>query len=100
MADKKKKTLTWAEMKKIVNRIPKDRLKDEVIIWTDRDDDASAFRVRSVDRLEEDYLSGEEGCIPRSVVNSLKKDDPEQWEDEFKDAHIVHQKGKRIIYAE
>lgn len=96
----KKKTMTWAEMKKIVNRIPKNRLKDEVIIWTDRDDDASAFRVRSVDRLDEDYFSGEEGCVPRSVVNELKRDDPEQWEDEFADSTIVHHKGKRIIYAE
>jgi hypothetical protein len=37
MAKKKEKTFTWADLKRVANRMSKERLKDSVLIWTDRE---------------------------------------------------------------
>lgn len=93
----KQKRFTWKDLKKIVNAIPDNRLKDDVIIWTDRDDDASGFRVKEAFPLEENYVKGEEGCFPQSELKDMKR-----FDDDFdpKDHPVLHKKGKMIIYAE
>lgn len=97
MTKKKNKKFTWGDLKRITNNIADRHLPDEVIIWTDRDDDAAAFIVKGVERLSEDYLRDDEGCSPRSVVvDNIEKDetfDPKDWP-------VVLHKGQRILYAE
>jgi len=95
------KKFTWSDLKRIANRIPKDRLKDEVIIWTDRDDDAAAFKVNGVQRLEEDYIfDQDDGCAPKSVMKELIADEKAAGTYDPDEYYLIHPKGRRILYAE
>jgi len=86
--------LTWADLKRIVNKMPESRLKDEVTIWTD---DERAYKIDCVEVLKEDYVfDGDEGCAPKSV---MKEGDPKDWKENRAEYYTVHPKGTRIINA-
>lgn len=95
MKPKEDKKFTWADLKRRANRIPKERLQDEVVIWTD---DEKAYRVSDVERLTEDYLfDGDEGCAPKSAMKDCIEDAKQTGdEDEY---YLIHPKGRRILYA-
>jgi hypothetical protein len=81
--------------------MPKNRLKDPVFIWTDRDDDASCFAVTDVEALKEDYLfDGDEATAPRSVMKEIIDNEKKEGTYQEGDFHLVHPKGRRILYAE
>jgi hypothetical protein len=88
------KNMTWADLKKIVNKMPESRLKDDVTIWTDTEE---CFKVADIEILKEDYVfDGDEGCAPKSV---MKVADPKDWKENRDEYYTVHQKGTRIINA-
>lgn len=92
MATEKK--FTWADLKRIVNKIPAARLKDSVIIWED-ERGATVTRVRI---LEEDYHEdGDTGTWPKSIMKSEIKGSTDYTADDFP---RVFKKGTRIIEAE
>lgn len=94
----RKRKFTWAALKRIANRIPEDRLKDEVIIWTD---DERALVVSCVETLKEDYLfDGDEACAPKSVMKEVIDEEKKQGTYDEGDFPVVHPKGRRILYAE
>jgi len=97
---KKKKPFTWATLKKIVSKIPNDRLNDEVIIWTGRDDDASGFIVKDVEILKEDHLQDDEGCTSKSVMKETIDEEKKAGTHDPTDYPVVLYKGQRILYAE
>lgn len=97
----KEKKFTWETLRKIANSIPEDRIKDEVIIWTDRDDDASAFAVKCVERLSEDYIfDGDEGCAPRSIMKETIEEEKAAGTYSEQEFRVILHKGQRILYAE
>ena len=88
------KNLTWADLKRIANKIPESRLKDEVTIWTD---DEQCYKIDAVEVLKEEYVfDGDEGCAPKSV---MKNADPKDWKENRDEYYTVHPKGTRIISA-
>ena len=92
------KKFTWANLKRIANRIPDNRLKDEVVIWTD---DEKGYVVKGVEVLKEDYLfDGDEASAPRSVMRDIIKEEKQAGTYEDGEYPVVHPKGRRILYAE
>lgn len=88
------KNLTWADLKRIVNKIPESRLQDEVTIWGD---DEQVFMIDNVQVLNEDYVDdGCCNCVPRSI---MRKADQEYWKENKEDHPVVYPKGTRIINA-
>jgi hypothetical protein len=94
---KTKKTFTWADLKKVTNRVPKSLLHNPVIIWAE--DGEKAFVAAGVEILKEDHLyDGDEGCAPKSVLKESIADAKLTGdEDEY---YLIHQKGTRIIYTD
>ncbi len=92
------KEFTWADLKKIVNKMPENQLAKGVTIWTDKE---QCFHITYVDILKEDYVSdGVDGCIGRSILKGTMT--KEEWKEakEFDSHYTVHEKGTRIINAE
>ena len=86
------KNLTWGDLKKIINKMPDSRLKDEITIWAD---DENCYKVDGVEVLKEDYVfDGDEGCCPRSVAKGFGANEYALLKHE-----IAHHKGTRIINA-
>lgn len=86
------KNMTWAQLKRIVNKIPISLLKEEVTIWTDYE---QRYKIDNVQVLKEDYIfDGDENSIPRSI---FKKADPEFYKESKND--VTYPKGTRIINA-
>ena len=91
---KKEHLFTWGDLKKAVNRIPDQLLKEPVRIWTD---DEQCFVISDVERLKEDYVfDGDEGVCPKSI---MKSGDPKDWEENKDEYYTVYPKGCRIINA-
>lgn len=92
---KKDEKFTWADLKKIVNKMPASALKREVVGWKEE----SGVVVTGVMILKEDYLyDGDEGCAPRSTLqDAIAEAKKDGWEDEY---HVVHPKGTRILDVE
>ncbi len=101
---KKKKTqvvkFTWADMKRIVNRIPDNILKEQIIIWPD-DNDEKGYKISCIEVLKEEYVhDGDAAACPKSIMkNSISKD---EWDEGVKDGdyYTIFPKGMRIIIAE
>jgi hypothetical protein len=92
----KQKDFTWADMKRMVNRMPPELLKLKVYIWPN--DEETALVVTGIERLKEDYVhDGDVGCCPKSII---KSGDPIVWEENKDEYYLVHPKGTRIINAE
>lgn len=92
---KKEKVFTWADLKRAVNKMPENRLKDPVVIWND---DETCYQVTDVEVLNEDYRhDGDEGVIPNSVM----KENYDDYKQGIKDGdyNVVYPKGTRIINA-
>ena len=93
---KKEKDFTWADMKRVVNRMPPDLLKLKVYIWPDEEE--RALVVTGINRLREDYVyDGDVACCPKSI---MKAGDPQDWKEKKDEYYVVHPKGTRIINAE
>lgn len=89
------KKFTWADLKKVVNRMPADALSRDVTIWTE---DERCYTVTNVERLKEDYVDdGDCGCCPKSI---MKNGDPEGWKENKDEYGVVYPKGTRIVNAE
>lgn len=94
---KEEKEFTWADLKRIVNRMPKKHLSKPVVIW----EGDSALRVEGVEVLKQDYLyDGDEGCCPRSEMKDVLEENKQLSEEDQTDFYVVHEKGTRILYAE
>jgi hypothetical protein len=86
MTDKK---FTWADLKKIVNKLPAHLLKSPVIGW--HEDSEAGIKIVYTEKLKEHYVfDGDEGCAP---INLMKKEDDYDPEDNY----IVHPKGTIIL---
>jgi hypothetical protein len=96
---KTEKEFTWADLKKAVNRMPADKLKMPVTIWTD---DEHCYIVQSVFRLEEDYVDSEsgEGCAPKSVMKESIQQSKLDGTYSEGDYAVVYPRGTRIIEAD
>lgn len=91
-----KKKITWMDLKKAIDKMPKELLKNEVCIWGEE----SGTKILCLEKLKEDYVfDGDEGCAPLSdIKNSYNtKEEWEEWEDEHR---VIHPKGTVIICVE
>lgn len=94
---KKDETLTWAELKKAINRMPKKHLNKPVCLWADE----QGFKIVEVEILKEDYLfDGDEGCAPRSTMKEVIDGEKDFPPEDKGDYYVVHEKGTRILYIE
>lgn len=95
---KNKEKFTWADLKRIANKVPESRLKDEVVIWTDEE---RGLLVHNVEILSEDYLfDGDEATAPRSVMKEIIDEEKRNGTYVDGEYYVVHPKGRRILYAE
>ncbi len=93
---KLEKKYTWADLKRMVNRMPDHLLKLQVYIWPT--DEERALVVTGIERLTEDYVhDGDVGCCPKSI---MKSGDPDDWKENQDEYYLVHPKGTRILNAE
>lgn len=84
---KKDKVFTWADLKKIVNKMPAKLLKGEVRWWGEE----KGGTVQYVHILEEDYHDdGDVGTMPKSIM----LENLEPGEDEY---DLVFEKGTHIL---
>jgi hypothetical protein len=83
-------------MKKVVNRIPPEILKQEIIIWPE--DEEVGHKILTVEILKEDYVhDGDMASAPKSIMKeSMTK---EEWNDAVKDGdyYLIFPKGMRVI---
>lgn len=83
------KKFTWADLKRIANEIPEERLSNEVKWWGEE----RGGKISGVQTLEEDYHDdGDSGTMPRSIM--LENIEPGQDEEDFP---LIHAKGTRIL---
>lgn len=87
----KNKIFTWYDLKRVIDKMPVSRLKDEVRGWRDEE----GVMVTGVEVLKEDYHEdGDVGTWPRSVMLDNLGDDDED------DYPLVFHKGTRILRVE
>ncbi len=82
--------LIWKDLKEFVNSLDEKFLEEPVRWWGD---DRGGI-VSSLDILEEDYLTGDEGFYPESTWES-----DEEFGDEFKD-ELGLVKGTPILWVD
>lgn len=96
---RKDKKFTWADMKRIVNRIPPEILKQEIVIWPE--DEERGLKINCIEILKEDYVhDGDNATAPKSIMKeSMTK---EEWDEAQEDGeyYLIFPKGMRIINAE
>lgn len=96
----KEKEFTWADLKRLANKIPASQLKTPVIIWAGEEWEAG-FKVTDFQILKEDhFFDGDQGCAPKSALKELIEENERLPEDERTDYYLAHKKGTRIIHAE
>jgi hypothetical protein len=85
------KKFTWYDLKRVIDKMPLSRLRDEVRVWADE----QGGYVSGVEILKEDYHDdGDVGTMPKSVMlENLGDDDPEDYP-------LIFPKGTRILSVE
>lgn len=83
-----KKPITWADLRRIANDVPPERLDDEVIWWGEE----RGGEVYSAEPLEEDYIDTDYGFEAKSAFN----------EEELKELEGNQEmpKGRMILWVE
>lgn len=85
------KKFTWYDLKRVIDKMPEARLKDEVRGWKDED----GVTITGVEILKEDYHDdGDIGTWPKSIMLENLGDDDEE------DYPLVFPKGTRILNVE